>query len=100
MTSLLTIFVPSSMHSTTFQEVAIINGNRIPTTYQPRIHEGHVVVDVPLSFFLRATEGPHGKWGGEANPEAMEWLGQADRRTMTCSAFPGSSRPPLQPPTP
>lgn len=100
MSSLLTIFVPTSMHATTFEEQAVINGNRVPKTYQPRVWNGHIVVDITLGLFHRMLAGPQGKLWSDSNPEVLEWLGQGDRSTMFCNAFPGSARPPLLPPTP
>lgn len=98
MTALLTIFVPTEFHGTVFEEVATINGNRLPLTYRPRVHNGHVVVDASLGFFQRLLAGNHGKLWLEANPEAMAWLGEANRQDMFCNAFPGAHRAP--PPTP
>jgi hypothetical protein len=80
MTATVTIFVPPAFHGTVFEEVATINGNRIPKKYQPRIHDGRIVVDVPVAFFQRVLAGNHGKVWLDANPEAMAWLGEADRR--------------------
>jgi hypothetical protein len=101
MTALVTIFVPPAFHGTVFEEVATINGNRIPQKYQPRDHNGHIVVDVPFGFFQRVLAGEKGKDWLDANPEAMAWLGEADRRTMTSNAFPGADRaPPVAPSAP
>lgn len=93
MTATVTVFVPIRYHGTTFEEVAVINGNRVPSKYQTRDHNGHVVVDFPFSLFQRMLAGDQGLLWADANPEAIQWLGEADRRTMTCSAFPGIHRP-------
>ena len=98
MTATVTIFVPAAFHGTVFEEVATINGNRTPQKYQPRSHNGHIVVDVPFGFFQRVLASEHGKDWLDANPEAMAWLGETDRRTMFCNAFPGADRaPPVAP---
>ncbi len=101
MTALLTAFVPAEYIGTTFEEVAVINGNRAPSKYHTRDHAGHVVVDVPLGFYQRLLAGPQGLKWADANPEIAQWLGQEDRRTMTCNAFPGADRaPPVAPSAP
>src|SRR5262245_40328274 len=94
MTSLVTAFVPSEYHGTTFEEVATVNGNTTPRSYHSRLHNGHVVVDVPLGFFQRMLAGPQGKLWVDNNPAIMQWLGEADRRDMSCNAFPGEQRAP------
>lgn len=101
MTALLTVFVPDEFQGTVFEEVATINGNRVPQKYQPRSHNGHEVVDVPHGFFQRMILGQQGKLWADANPEAMRWMGEADRRDMFCNAFPGEHRaPPAAPSAP
>ncbi len=95
--SLLTIFVPPEFHGTVFEEVAMVNGNRIPTKYDQRDYNGHAVISIPLSFFHRVIAGPQGKRWVEENPEVMAWLGEADRRDMFCDAFPGEHRAPAAP---
>jgi hypothetical protein len=98
MTSTLTVYVPTYFEGTVFEEIATINGNTVPCRYQPRDHNGHSVVDIPLGLFQRMLAGNHGKLWADGNPEALQWLGEADRRTMTCNAFPGADRaPPLAP---
>lgn len=98
MTALLTAFVPAEYIGTTFEEVAVINGNRVPSRYHTREHAGHVVLDIPLGFYQRLLAGPQGLKWADANPEIAQWLGQEDRRTMFCNSFPGAHRaPPLAP---
>jgi hypothetical protein len=94
MTSLVTAFVPAQYHGTTFEETAVVNGNRTPKKYQQRDHNGHAVIDIPLGFFNRMLGGPQGKLWLDANPELVAWLGEADRRDMFCNAFPGEHRAP------
>lgn len=103
MTALVTAFVPPlpSLQGTTFEEQAVINGNQVPKQYQQRMHNGHSVVDVPFGLLQRLLSGPMGKHWHDANPEVLAWMGEADRRTMSCNAFPGERRAaPLPPPEP
>jgi hypothetical protein len=98
MTSLVTIFVPPAMHgTTTFEDQTTLNSNRETKIYQTRVHNGHLVVDVPLAFFLRMINGPQGKLWSDSNPEVNVWLGEGDRRLMYNNAFPGEHRPPPPP---
>lgn len=101
MTSTLTVYVPTHFEGTIFEEVATINGNTVPCRYHQRDHSGHSVVDLPYSLFRRMLGGSQGKLWLDANPEAMQWLSEADRSTMTANAFPGADRaPPLAPAAP
>jgi hypothetical protein len=95
MSALVTVFVPPAFHGTTFEEVAIVNGNRRPMSYSPREHAGHIVIDIPIAMFLNHLRGPQGADWEAHNPEVMAWMGQEDRRVMIGNAFPGEHRPPL-----
>lgn len=94
MRALLTVFVPPGMEGTTFEEQSIVNGNMVPSNYQARPAKGFWVVDIPLGYFNRLIAGPNGKDWSDANPEILEWLSKADRRVMSCNAFPGEHRAP------
>lgn len=101
MTALVTVFVPPlpSLQGTTFEEQAIINGNQVPKQYHQRVHNGHNVIDVPFGLLQRLLGGPMGLHWQNANPEVLIWMGEADRRSMSCNAFPGQHRQaPLSPP--
>jgi hypothetical protein len=101
MTSTLTVYVPAHYNGTTFEEIATVNGNTVPCRYHPRDHNGYSVVDIPFGLFQRMLVGQHGKLWVDANPEAMRWLGEADRRVMFANAFPGADRaPPVAPTAP
>ncbi len=94
MTSLLTIFVPTDFQSSIIEDAGnVINGSRVPTKYQTRIHAGHYVIDVPRGTFQRLIGGNQGKLWLDCNPEAQEWIGR-NPGDMTCHAFPGEHRPP------
>lgn len=103
MTALVTAFVPAlpSLQGTTFEEQAVINGNQVPKQYHQRTHNGHNVVDLPFGLLHRLFSGPMSKEWQDANPEILAWMGEADRRTMSCNAFPGEHRAaPIAPPPP
>lgn len=101
MTSLLTAFVPPrAQGTTTFLEETKVNGDRVTNKYETRIYRGWHVVDISLGFFHRLLAGPHGLDWQNCNYEIMQWLGEADRRDMLGSAFPGIDRAPAPPPAP
>ena len=83
---MLTVFIPQN-EPTTF-----LDGN---ATYQARIHNGRLVVDVPQQFFRASLLlGKNGLLWERENHEVMAWMGANDGAVMSCNAFPGADRPP------
>jgi hypothetical protein len=91
---MLTVFMPPSLKGTIFETQGVVNGNPQKIVYAPRLHNGHLVIDVPRAFFISMLSSPQGRQWETENPEAVAWLGQNDRGFEVNDAFPGADRPP------
>jgi len=86
----LTIFVPPNEPTT--HKVTSANG--VVATYLARVHNGHLVIDLPRPQVTALLFGSNGRWM-ESNPEMIAWLGNNDPSfAQYGEVFPGKDRPP------
>jgi hypothetical protein len=92
---MLTIFCPQG-ETATWETHVTIHNERKKVEYRPRPHNGRMVIDVPMGFFIGVIiPSSQGKKWQDENFEAMEFIGKSDRDAEVNNAFPGEHRAPL-----